>query len=83
MISTAVCVLATAGLALISPSQDNAILVMLTVFVVANVAFEVGMVFYNAFLPYVPAKKSAPSAQTMRRDIGQFLVVWGWAMRTG
>ena len=56
MISTAVCVLATAGLAFISPSQNNAIFWMLTVLVVANVAFEVGMVFYNAFLPDLVSK---------------------------
>ncbi|MCZ6917082.1 MAG: MFS transporter, partial [Gemmatimonadetes bacterium] len=72
MISTAVCVLATAGLALISPSQDNAILLMLTVFVLANVAFEVGMVFYNAFLPDIVTKEK----------IGR-VSGYGWALGYG
>ncbi len=52
-ISTLVCVAGTAGLAFVSPSMNNAALIALTVFVVANVAFEVGGVFYNSFLPDV------------------------------
>ena len=72
MISTAVCVLATVGIALISPSRDNAILLMLTVFVVANVAFEVGMVFYNAFLPDIVTKEK----------IGR-VSGYGWALGYG
>ena len=53
IISTLVCVAATTVLAFITPDQSNAVLKALTVFVIANVAFEVGMVFYNAFLPAV------------------------------
>ena len=53
IISTLVCVAATTVLAFITPGQSNAVLTALTVFVIANVAFEVGMVFYNAFLPGV------------------------------
>ena len=53
IISTLVCVAATAVLAFITPDQSNAVLKALTVFVIANVAFEVGMVFYNAFLPAI------------------------------
>ena len=53
IISTLVCVAATTVLAFITPGQSNAVLTALTVFVIANVAFEVGMVFYNAFLPAV------------------------------
>jgi UMF1 family MFS transporter len=53
LISTLVCVAATALLAFVSPSMPNAVLVALTVFVVANVAFEVGGVFYNSFLPII------------------------------
>ena len=45
-----VCVAATVALAFVRPSQPNAVLIALTVFVVANVAFELGLVFYNAFL---------------------------------
>jgi len=48
LISTSVCVVATALLYPILPGQVMAALAM---FVVANVAFEMGMVFYNAFLP--------------------------------
>ena len=53
IISTLVCVAATAALAFVTPDQSTAVLTALTMFVVGNVAFEVGMVFYNAFLPAV------------------------------
>jgi UMF1 family MFS transporter len=46
--STAVCVAFTACLYTVRPGQVG---LALTVFVVANVAFELGQVFYNAFLP--------------------------------
>ena len=48
---TLTCVVMTAALAFVSPSQPNAVVVALAIFVVANIAFEVGLVFYNAFLP--------------------------------
>ena len=48
ILSTSVCVIATAALYTIVPGQVMAALAM---FVVANIAFEMGMVFYNAFLP--------------------------------
>ena len=50
-----VCVAATVALAFVRPSQPNAVLIALTVFVVANVAFELGLVFYNAFLSSIAA----------------------------
>ena len=50
-----VCVAATAALAFVRPGQPNAVLIALTVFVVANVAFELGLVFYNAFLSSIAA----------------------------
>lgn len=53
IISTLICVTFTALLAFVSPSTPNAVLLALTLFVVANVAFEVGGVFYNAFLPVI------------------------------
>ena len=53
IISTLVCVAATVVLAFVTPDRSNAVLEALTVFVIANVAFEIGMVFYNAFLPVV------------------------------
>jgi UMF1 family MFS transporter len=53
LISTLICVGGTASLAFISPAMENAVLLALALFVVANVAFEVGGVFYNSFLPDV------------------------------
>ena len=51
MACTLTCVLMTAALTFVSPTQPNAVLVALAIFVVANVAFELGLVFYNSFLP--------------------------------
>lgn len=51
-ISTLVCVAGSAVLAFLKPG-DTSVWLVLGVFVVANVAFEVGMVFYNAFLPAI------------------------------
>ena len=48
--TTAVCVLATGALFFPAPGQAVAALVL---FVIANVAFEMGIVFYNAYLPDV------------------------------
>lgn len=48
---TLTCVVMTAGLAFVSPTQKYAVPMALGVFVVANTAFELGLVFYNAFLP--------------------------------
>jgi len=48
-----ICIAATAALAFVRPDQSYAVLIALGVFVVANVAFELGSVFYNAFLPLV------------------------------
>jgi len=50
IITSSVCVVATALLYPILPGQVMAALAM---FVIANIAFEMGMVFYNAFLPDV------------------------------
>ena len=48
--TTLLCCAATVLLTFIGPNQPNAILLALTIFVIANVAFEVSMVFYNSFL---------------------------------
>lgn len=50
---TLICVIATAILAFIKPSGKYAVVLTLTVFVFANVAYEIGIVFYNAFLPLI------------------------------
>lgn len=56
--STTVCVGATVALAYVAPGGGGQAAVALALFVVANVAFELGGVFYNAFLPIIasPAK---------------------------
>lgn len=51
--ATLLCIVATTILTFVAPGTPNAVLVSLTVFVIANVAFEMGMVFYNALLPVV------------------------------
>ena len=51
ILSALVCVAATVALAFVRPSQPHAVLAALTLFVVANVAYEIGLVFYNSFLP--------------------------------
>ena len=40
-------------LTFITPDMNNAVLLALTVLVIGNVAFEVALVFYNAFLPSI------------------------------
>ncbi len=66
LLSTLVCVGATAALYPVLPGQVTR---ALWLFIVANVAFEIGMVFYNAFLPDI-----AP-----REKIGR-ISGNGWAM---
>ena len=51
IVCSLVCVVATAALTFVRPGPPNAVVLALTLFVVANVAFEIGLVFYNAFLP--------------------------------
>jgi UMF1 family MFS transporter len=52
-LTTVVAVIATTLLTFVKPGAPNAIPLALTLFVVGNVGFEVGMVFYNAFLPTI------------------------------
>lgn len=52
-VTTVGAVIATTLLAFVKPGSPNAIPLALTLFVVGNVGFEVGMVFYNAFLPTI------------------------------
>jgi UMF1 family MFS transporter len=69
IVATLVCVAATAALAFVSPAAPHAALLVLAVFVTANVAFEIGCVFYNAFLP------SLAPAGAIGRISG-----YGWAL---
>jgi UMF1 family MFS transporter len=51
--ATGLCVVATSLLAFVRPGTPHAMFIAVGIFVVANVAFELGMVFYNAFLPTI------------------------------
>ncbi|MDH5804945.1 MAG: MFS transporter [Gemmatimonadota bacterium] len=55
--ATGICVSFTTVLAFIAPGVGAEWLIALGVFVIANVAFEVGQVFYNAFLPDIVSPK--------------------------
>jgi UMF1 family MFS transporter len=69
IIATLVCSGFTVLLAFMEPGTSGAAFRALTVFIIANVAFEVAMVFYNAFLPAI-----AP------RDMIGRVSGWGWAL---
>jgi UMF1 family MFS transporter len=66
LVSTLVCAAATAALYNVLPGEVTAALVL---FVIANVAFEFGGVFYNAFLPHI----------TSRARMGT-VSGWGWGL---
>ncbi len=51
MFATFICCAATALLTFVAPGLESAVLLALVLFAVANLAFEMGTVFYNAFLP--------------------------------
>lgn len=51
VVSTLTCVALTATLAFVEPGRPGSIPLALGVFVAANIAFEIGIVFYNAYLP--------------------------------
>ena len=68
-VTTFFCIAGSAVLAFVAPDSNNAVLIALTAFVVANVAFELGNVFYNAFLPVVA------SPERLGRVSG-----YGWAL---
>jgi MFS transporter, UMF1 family len=67
--ATLICCAGTVALAFVSPAGPRAAVAALSVFVVANVAFEVAMVFYNSFLPTIVS----------RERIGR-VSGWGWAL---
>ena len=49
--ATFICCVATALLTFVSPGLESAVLLALVLFAIANLAFEMGTVFYNGFLP--------------------------------
>ena len=53
---TLTCCLLTAGLTFVHPDHAHAAFIAIVVFVAANVAFEVGLVFYNSFLPNITSE---------------------------
>jgi len=53
MIATAICCLATASIGWAYSSFGGAVYLLLFLFVIANVAYQLGLVFYNSLLPSV------------------------------
>lgn len=51
--TTALCALATGALTFVAPGTGSAAMLALTLFVLADIGFELGMQFYNALLPTV------------------------------
>lgn len=51
IVMTVVCAGFTALLAFVTPGESHAVLKALTIYVIANVAFEMATVLYNSFLP--------------------------------
>jgi len=56
-LTTVLCIGATTLLAFVPPSLPNAALVALALFVIADLCFETGYVFYNAFLPTIASSE--------------------------
>lgn len=52
-VTTLLGVAASAALAFVKPGMPHAVGLALAIFVVGNVGFELGMVFYNSFLPTI------------------------------
>lgn len=57
LVSLAICVAGTAALAFVRPGTPNAVPIALGIFVVANIAYEIGNVFYNSFLPVIASPR--------------------------
>ena len=56
-LTTLACVITTAALTFVAPGQPHAVLTALILVTIANIAFELGGVFYNAFLPDIVSSK--------------------------
>ena len=57
LISAIICIGATAALSFIAPGGTQAAVTALLLFVVANLAFEMGNVLYNSFLPAIASPR--------------------------
>lgn len=55
--ATLMCIAATSLLAFVSPGLPNAALIALALYVIADMSFESGYVFYNAFLPTIASSE--------------------------
>lgn len=56
-VATALCIVATTLLGFVPPGMANAGLIAMTLFVIADISFETGNVFYNAFLPTIASSR--------------------------
>ena len=68
--ATLVCCAATFALAFVAPSAEHAVLLALTLFAIANVAFELGGVFYNAYLPQIAPPERLGQASGLAWGLG-------------
>lgn len=68
-IASLLCIALTAALTFITPGQPRAVLLALLLFVGANTAYEIAIVFYNAYLPEL-----APPGQSGR------ISGYGWGL---
>jgi MFS transporter, UMF1 family len=68
-LSTSVCVVATALLYRVLPGEVVAALVL---FVIANIAYEFGTVFYNAFLPDIAPRDKIGQVSGLGWGVGYF-----------
>ena len=66
-VSTVLCIAATAALTFIPPGRYH---LALWVFVAANVGFELGMVFYNSFLPDIATRENIGRVSGMAWGMG-------------
>jgi len=55
-VTTALCICATAALTFVPPGLAHGALLALVLYVIADIAFETGYVFYNAFLPVIASR---------------------------
>ena len=56
-LTTAACIIATTALTFVAPGRPHAALIALILVTIANISFELGGVFYNAFLPDIVSSK--------------------------
>ena len=56
-VTTVISAIATILLAFVAPGMANAAVIALVLFVIAEIAFEAGNVFYNAFLPTITSSE--------------------------